>query len=608
MEEILEAIKIYEGTQRFIKGIGHSSDAKDGKQSTTKTESNSTSKAEHAPGQYTGRTFRLVSRNRNNGGASRPRPTHTNQQRGPVFNSSAAPKGATPAARDNGLPKCYACGQVGHISTDPKCPQYGKARTARAPAISNNANRPRRLFAAQVVDERSEQEDEQPQDEPPEPISEVEDNDLEPNEAYADEQEAVGSQYDSEYELEEFEEYDGYEEADSDNNVVYLRAGFVHNADEEIFEAMATTNAIAGPEEPEEPEPVFIGPWDSPGRPNGPPQRRRWEELGDHQWSYSLDYGYYHARECYTCGRYLAHIQNALQSQQFAILPAYAERHEYIQSMERVGWAKRHSLIDSPLDVEVRRLDRTLRQKEMRIRHTDDRVVELTRRTVELEWDLAGSHNEVEIMNKAAIHYGEVIAGLRERIDQLQEAESHFITDNLVLQAQVCELIRAQTVPPTQPLSLDDNPSFEREASVLSQINLDPEPPTDEQAQRDLQALADELMRHFLHEQYIIDEDIPRMVAMQMTDAEDVALVRSAMCRPLQAQIKGRRPPTAAAEHQCLSAYVTVHGLNVLALFDSGSTSESVTPDALGTHPDDPTDRLNGADGKNWETINGLIP
>ncbi|KAA1478296.1 hypothetical protein DENSPDRAFT_759846, partial [Dentipellis sp. KUC8613] len=28
-----------------------------------------------------------------------------------------------------------------------------------------------------------------------------------------------------------------------------------------------------------------------------------------------------------------------------------------------------------------------------------------------------------------------------------------------------------------------------------------------------------------------------------------------------------------------LSAYVTVHGFKVLALFDSGSTSESVTPD-----------------------------
>ncbi|KAA1476192.1 hypothetical protein DENSPDRAFT_853507 [Dentipellis sp. KUC8613] len=113
MEEILEAIKIYEGTQRFIKGIGHSSDAKDGKQSTRKTESTST-----------------------------------------------------------------------------------------------------------IVDERSEQEDEQPQDEPPEPITEVEDNDLEPNEAYADEQEAVGSQYDLEYELEEFEEYDRYDEADSDNDAL----------------------------------------------------------------------------------------------------------------------------------------------------------------------------------------------------------------------------------------------------------------------------------------------------------------------------------------------------------------------------------------------------
>ncbi|KAA1479307.1 hypothetical protein DENSPDRAFT_789050, partial [Dentipellis sp. KUC8613] len=51
------------------------------------------------------------------------------------------------------------------------------------------------------------------------------------------------------------------------------------------------------------------------------------------------------------------------------------------------------------------------------------------------------------------------------------------------------------------------------------------------------------------------------------------------MRRPAKVIGKGRRPPTEAAEQQCLSAYITVHGMRVLALFNSGSTSESVTPD-----------------------------
>ncbi|KAI9064570.1 hypothetical protein FKP32DRAFT_1569610 [Trametes sanguinea] len=45
--------------------------------------------------------------------------------------------------------RCYACGQIGHYSTDPKCPQYGK-----------KADKPTQcMFAQQVVDDKSDHED-----------------------------------------------------------------------------------------------------------------------------------------------------------------------------------------------------------------------------------------------------------------------------------------------------------------------------------------------------------------------------------------------------------------------------------------------------------------
>ncbi|KAA1473690.1 hypothetical protein DENSPDRAFT_780181, partial [Dentipellis sp. KUC8613] len=51
------------------------------------------------------------------------------------------------------------------------------------------------------------------------------------------------------------------------------------------------------------------------------------------------------------------------------------------------------------------------------------------------------------------------------------------------------------------------------------------------------------------------------------------------MRRPLRIVGTGTRPPTEQPEQQCLAAYVKVDGLSVLALFDSGSTMDSVTPD-----------------------------
>ncbi|KAL7280520.1 hypothetical protein ACG7TL_005452 [Trametes sanguinea] len=50
--------------------------------------------------------------------------------------------------------KCFACGQIGHYASDPKCPQYGKKNTSGQP----------RMFAQHIIDETSDKED-SPQEE-----------------------------------------------------------------------------------------------------------------------------------------------------------------------------------------------------------------------------------------------------------------------------------------------------------------------------------------------------------------------------------------------------------------------------------------------------------
>ncbi|KAA1477057.1 hypothetical protein DENSPDRAFT_884777, partial [Dentipellis sp. KUC8613] len=200
IEEILAAIKQYESAQQFAKNAGHSHD----------TRTTARSGTEHAS---------AAPRRVNN----RSRPTYNTAYKG----SGAATKGATSAPRDGTQTKCYACNQVGHISTDPKCPEYGKSRPGR-PAMGGQGNHPRRMFAAQVVDERDSAEEEPTSQDPieeseqdaadaaPDPIQSVDSE---------DENLVVGSQYDSEYELEQFEEYKEFSDESAD--IVYMRAGNV---------------------------------------------------------------------------------------------------------------------------------------------------------------------------------------------------------------------------------------------------------------------------------------------------------------------------------------------------------------------------------------------
>ena len=112
---------------------------------------------------------------------------------------------------------CYRCGKVGHIATDPKCPEYKK------PAQ-------RQMFAAQVIDDRSE--DDQPEqtespdiseerEETPGPDANAEDLGEERTEQPEQEDCPDGSQFDDEP---PYEEYDGYALPSDSEEPEYIRA------------------------------------------------------------------------------------------------------------------------------------------------------------------------------------------------------------------------------------------------------------------------------------------------------------------------------------------------------------------------------------------------
>lgn len=109
---------------------------------------------------------------------------------------------------------CYACGQSGHYSSDPKCPKYG----------TRGQHRPERMYAQRVVDDRSDDETDQSQGQ----ARGAQDQDYD-REAPADDAGATeypesvyeGSQYDSEEErYQEYpDDHSGYEENEEDLTV-----------------------------------------------------------------------------------------------------------------------------------------------------------------------------------------------------------------------------------------------------------------------------------------------------------------------------------------------------------------------------------------------------
>ena len=72
------------------------------------------------------------------------------------------------------------------------------------------------------------------------------------------------------------------------------------------------------------------------------------------------------------------------------------------------------------------------------------------------------------------------------------------------------------------------------------------------------------------------NDDQTQMFALRTMEERPPVVTRATVRRPLTV---GRRPAVTPASRTCLTAYVTIHGLSALVLLDSGSTTDSLSPD-----------------------------
>ena len=203
---------------------------------------------------------------------------------------------------------CYRCGKTGHITTDPKCPQFKKPEQ-------------RQIFAAQVLDDRSD--GEQPeqtelldgQGREPEPSEEghLDGGAIEqPEQDYCPD----GSQYEDEERP--YDDYDGYEQPSDSDEPIYIRA--MSDEDPNVVSAL---------------EPFDDVDW----RPRRDVlqrsyQRAPWMSLaGPNSWEFRPCHGITHIQGCSVCASYKEHLLVAEALGDKTTSSAWGSRDNYEQEL-----------------------------------------------------------------------------------------------------------------------------------------------------------------------------------------------------------------------------------------------------------------------------------
>jgi hypothetical protein len=430
---------------------------------------------------------------------------------------------------------------LGHIASDPACSQYKKPEQ-------------RQIFAAQVIDDRSD-------NEPPSQSGDLDDTghtgenrEDDPTEEAEEPQDENpdGSQYDDDFVNEEpfYEDYDGYEHPSDEDEPVYIRMV----RDEEVD---ARTILAAG-------DKFNASGWQL----KRDEIRRRYQRVWtpDGEWEFTPRHGIAHDRSCDVCKSYIDHRLSAEGSGATANSSAWKDRENYERDLVHLGWiiayeTERVSPEDTNNTILSAYVD-TLRREKQRLCQQLASARQLNERATQRYKEL---YEELEL----------------ERFDlSLRNGEAEFWRDEFLRLRHKCDanntVLREEQPRTSTPTDVDVNMK-----SVEDLPNREPRPENphphnsivgNETGDQRPVAGPDKTLTEHSH-----SEIVARIAAAR----DDTNLIQEREFRAAQRRqyMTGERPHMSTSDRHCMAVLVKVNGLDAYALLDTGSTAVSVTHD-----------------------------
>jgi hypothetical protein len=433
---------------------------------------------------------------------------------------------------------CYRCGKSGHIASDPKCTQYKKPEQ-------------RQLFAAQVIDDRSENdhpdEEGQQADQPQDEISreEVPEEEMDNLSNGMSDNNPDGSQYDEEQSS--YEEFDGYEPLDDNDEPIYIRA-----MDTDGDANMSSTPALFN---------------DVDWQTRRDALKRLYQRapcLPGDEWEFTPRDGITHIRGCQQCANHREHLLmgQVLGEEQGSSAWRIQERYE--EDLIQIGWA---------LAIEAGRSGQgaaaaieTLEQRVYYLqthaecmRRLRDEALE---RCKELREELACERLDVELRGGEADFWLRQFKDAHDAYADLQQyvvENSNYIATTPTTRNDELRSMTTENAHADQMLRPD--------GSEVASVGH-------EQRDEPVARQQDTSATHELHDPHV---EVMRLAAAR----DDVGTSREREFRAAQnyKHEPGTRPLMHGNDRRCMAVLVKVNGLEAYALLDTGSTTLSITHD-----------------------------
>jgi hypothetical protein len=533
IDDIVQIARLYERTMATWRS-GRASEKRPDYKSTTPT----------GGGQHRSLGSRDAQRSRNvSHGQLLGRSTAQGQGSKPTTGDRAKPTAAKPPAAKSDTSKltCYRCGKTGHIASDPKCTQYRKPEQ-------------RQLFAAQVIDDRSENdhpEEEGIQADQPQDYNsreEVAEEGADQQSEETPEENPDGSQYDDE-EQSSYEEFDGYEPVTDGDEPTYIRA-MNTDGDANMSSAPAQFDDVDWQTRRDDLRRLY----------------QRAPYLPGDCWEFTPRNGITHARGCQHCANHKEHllVGRVLGEEQGSSAWKIQERYE--ADLIQLGWA---------LAVEAGRLGQgaaaTIQSLEQRNYYLQTRAEcikrlrdEALEQCEELREELECERLDVELRSGEADFWLRQFKDAQKAYSDLQQyvaENSNGIANTSALRDDGMRSTTSENDHTDRVLRPEGSGS-----AVASVGHAHRNEPTTH--------LHDAGVAHDLHNHHV---EVARLAAARddsnISREREFRSAQSHKCEP------GTRPLTLGNDRRCMAVLLKVNGLEAYALLDTGSTTLSVTHD-----------------------------